>query len=162
MKALSLALGLLLIGLAPVWAVEPSEILDDPILEARARDLSRELRCLVCQNQDIDSSNADLARDLRVLVRERLVAGDSDDQAKAFLVARYGDFVLFNPPMKPATYVLWFGPALMVLLGAGGIIAYLARRRRNPAIPAAPLSADERQRLERLLSDTDTPESHPQ
>ncbi len=162
MKALSLAFGLLLTGLASAWAVEPGEILDDPILEARARDLSRELRCLVCQNQDIDSSNADLARDLRVLVRERLVAGDSDDQAKAFLVARYGDFVLFDPPMKPATYVLWFGPALMVLLGTGGLIAYLARRRRNPAIPAAPLSADERRRLERLLSDTDTPESHPQ
>jgi len=161
-RAFVLAFAVFAAGLAPAWAVLPGEILDDPILEARARDLSRELRCLVCQNQDIDSSNADLARDLRVLVRERLVAGDSDGEVKAFLVARYGDFVLFEPPMKPATYVLWFGPALMVLLGAGGLIAYLARRRRNPAVPAAPLSAEERRRLERLLSDTDTPESNPQ
>ena len=162
MRAFVLAFAVFAAGLAPAWAVSPDEILDDPILEARARDLSRELRCLVCQNQDIDSSNADLARDLRVLVRERLVAGDSDGEVKAFLVARYGDFVLFEPPMKPATYVLWFGPALMVLLGAGGLIAYLARRRRNPAVPAAPLSAEERRRLERLLSDADTPESNPQ
>ncbi|MHA1599318.1 MAG: cytochrome c-type biogenesis protein [Alphaproteobacteria bacterium] len=165
MRALVLALALILAGviagLAPVWAVMPDEILDDPVLEVRARDLSREIRCLVCQNQDIDSSNADLARDLRILVRERLVAGDSDADVKAYLVARYGDFVLFNPPVKPATYLLWFGPVLIVLLGAGGIFVHFARRRRNPAIPAAPLSAAERQRLERLLADTKTAESDP-
>jgi len=160
MRALVLALALILAGvvagLAPAWAVLPDEVLDDPVLEARARDLSREIRCLVCQNQDIDSSNADLARDLRVLVRERLVAGDSDDDVKVYLVARYGDFVLFNPPVKPATYLLWFGPALIVLLGAGGVFAHFVRRRQNPAVPAAPLSAAERQRLERLLADTET------
>ncbi|HEY5598652.1 MAG TPA: cytochrome c-type biogenesis protein, partial [Kiloniellales bacterium] len=115
----------------------------------------------VCQNEPIDSSNADLARDLRILVRERLVAGDSDDEVKAFLVARYGDFVLFNPPMKPETYVLWFGPALLVLLGAAGIFAYYARRRRNPAAGPAPLSPEERQRLERLLADADPAEPRP-
>jgi cytochrome c-type biogenesis protein CcmH len=155
-----LALALWLAGLAPAWAVLPSEMLDDPVLEARARALSQDIRCLVCQNEPIDSSNADLAHDLRVLVRERLVAGDSDDQVKAYLVARYGDFVLFNPPMKPETYLLWFGPALLVLLGGGGVVAYYARRRRNPAAGPAPLSTDERQRLERALADTDAAEPH--
>jgi cytochrome c-type biogenesis protein CcmH len=156
MRTWLLALALSLAITAPGWAVLPDEILDDPVLEARARALSQDIRCLVCQNENIDSSNADLARDLRILVRERLVAGDSDDGVKAFLVARYGDFVLFNPPMKLETLVLWFGPALIVLLGGGGVIAYYARRRRNPAAGPAPLNADERQRLERLLADTDT------
>jgi cytochrome c-type biogenesis protein CcmH len=160
MRMWLLALTLWLVGLAPAWAVLPSEMLDDPVLEARARALSQDIRCLVCQNEPIDSSNADLAHDLRVLVRERLVAGDSDDQVKAYLVARYGDFVLFNPPMKPETYLLWFGPALLVLLGGGGVVAYYARRRRNPAAGPAPLSTDERQRLERALADTDAAEPH--
>jgi len=159
MRAALLAL-LVLAGIvaAPAaWAVEPNEILADPALEARARALSEGLRCLVCQNQSIDSSNADLARDLRVLVRERLVAGDSDDQVRAFLVARYGDFVLFEPPMKPATYVLWFGPGLILLLGAGGVALYFIRRRRGPAV-AAPLSPAERKRLEHLLASADASE----
>ncbi len=160
MRTLFLAITIIVAGLAPAWAVLPDEILDDPVLEVRARELSQEIRCLVCQNQDIDSSNADLARDLRILVRERLVAGDSDDDVKAFLVARYGDFVLFNPPVKPTTYLLWFGPALIVLLGAGGVVAYFTRRRRRQNEPT-PLSAAERQRLERLLSDTDTAEPGP-
>ncbi len=102
----------------PAWAVEPDEMLDDPVLEARARALCQEIRCLVCQNEPIDSSNADLARDLRILVRERIVAGDSDGEVKAFLVARYGDYVLFDPPMKLTTYLLWFGPALILQIGA--------------------------------------------
>ncbi len=96
-------LALMLLVAAPAGAVEPDEILDDPVLEARARALSQEIRCLVCQNEPIASSGADLARDLRILVRERLVAGDSDDQVKAFLVARFGDYVLFDPPMKLTT-----------------------------------------------------------
>ena len=161
MRVFLLALMLSLAGLTPAWAVLPDEILDDPVLEARARDLSQGIRCLVCQNENIDSSNADLARDLRILVRERLVAGDSDDAVKAFLVARYGDFVLFNPPMKPETYLLWFGPALIVLLGGGGVVAYYARRRRNPGTGPMPLSADERQRLERLLADADADAAEP-
>ena len=160
MRTLFLAITIIVAGLAPAWAVLPDEILDDPVLEVRARELSQEIRCLVCQNENIDSSNADLARDLRILVRERLVAGDSDDDVKAFLVARYGDFVLFNPPVKPTTYLLWFGPALIVLFGAGGVVVYFTRRRRRQIEPT-PLSAAERQRLERLLSDTDTAEPGP-
>ena len=145
-------LALVVILAAPAWAVEPDEMLDDPVLEARARALSQEIRCPVCQNEPIDSSNAGLARDLRILVRERMVAGDSDAEVKAFLVARYGDYVLFDPPMKLTTYLLWFGPILILLLGALGIIFYFVRVRRVSA-PAVPLSAAERARLERLLED---------
>ncbi len=138
----------------PAWAVEPDEMLDDPVLEARARALSQEIRCLVCQNEPISSSNADLARDLRLLVRERIVAGDSDADVKAFLVARYGDYVLFDPPMKSTTYALWFGPVLILLLGALGVVLYFARARQDAAkATTAPLSAEERARLERLLGD---------
>ena len=147
-----LLLVLIVLLAAPAWAVEPDEMLDDPVLEARARALSQEIRCLVCQNEPIDSSNADLARDLRLLVRERIVAGDSDADVKAFLVARYGDYVLFDPPMKLTTYLLWFGPVLILLLGALGVILYFARARQAPAA-AAPLSAEERARLERLLEE---------
>jgi cytochrome c-type biogenesis protein CcmH len=145
-------LALVVILAAPAWAVEPDEMLDDPVLEARARALSQEIRCLVCQNEPIDSSNADLARDLRLLVRERIVAGDSDADVKAFLVARYGDYVLLDPPMKSTTYALWFGPVLILLLGALGVVLYFARARQAPAA-AAPLSTEERARLERLLGD---------
>ncbi len=147
---LILTLALTLILAAPGWAVEPDEMLDDPVLEARARALSQNIRCLVCQNEPIDSSNADLARDLRILVRERLVAGDSDDDVKAFLVARYGDYVLLDPPMKLTTYALWFGPALILLLGGFGVFLFFFGTRRAPSAPA-PLSAEERARLDRLL-----------
>ncbi len=152
MRRLGLTLAVLLTALwaAPGWTVEPDEMLGDPVLEARARALSQELRCLVCQNESIDSSNADLARDLRILVRERLVAGDSDDDVKAFLVARYGDYVLLDPPMKLTTYALWFGPALLLLLGGLGVSLFVPGARRAPGA-AAPLSAEERARLDRLL-----------
>ena len=152
MRRLGLTLAVLLTALwaAPGWTVEPDEMLDDPVLEARARALSQELRCLVCQNEPIDSSNAGLARDLRILVRERLVAGDSDDDVKAFLVARYGDYVLLDPPMKLTTYALWFGPALLLLLGGLGVFLFFSGARRAPGA-AAPLSAEERARLDRLL-----------
>jgi cytochrome c-type biogenesis protein CcmH len=140
---------LLLLLLAPAaQAVEPDEMLADAALEARARDISREIRCLVCQNQSIDDSNADLARDLRVIVRERLAAGDSDEAVKQFLVARYGEFVLLRPPVKPATWLLWFGPAALLLAGALGIALYHRRRRQA----AAPLSEAERRRVEDLLA----------
>ena len=152
MRLLFLTLALLLALLAPpALAVQPSEMLADPRLEARARAIGEELRCLVCQNQSIDDSNADLAHDLRVLVRERLVAGDSDAQAVKYIVDRYGQFVLLKPPVEPATYALWLAPALLVLLGAAGIAVYLRRRRAASEPPA--LSAAEEAELKRLLEE---------
>jgi len=111
-------------------AVEPDEMLADPGLEARAAALSKELRCVVCQNQSIDASNAPLARDMRLLVRERIAAGDSDAQAKAYLVERYGNFVLLKPPLQPNTLLLWFGPLLILVVAAGGLL--LAARSGAP------------------------------
>jgi len=135
-------------------AVEPNEVLKNPALERRARAISKRLRCLVCQNQSIDDSNAGLARDLRVLVRERLTAGDSNEAVIRFVVARYGDFVLLRPPVKPVTYVLWFGPILILLFGGAGALVFLRRRQAAGAIAAAnPLSAEEHERLEALLAD---------
>jgi cytochrome c-type biogenesis protein CcmH len=143
---------LALILLAPAaGAVEPSERLADPALEARARTLSEQLRCLVCQNETIDESGAPLAHDLRVLLRERIAAGDSDAQAVKYLTDRYGDFVLLKPPVVPATYVLWFGPIAVLLLAGGGALVYL--RRRREATPVPPLSAAEQRRIERLLEE---------
>ena len=143
-----LVLALLLLATNFAAAVEPGEMLKDPALEARARAISQEIRCLVCQNQSIDDSNADLAHDLRVIVRERLSAGDSDQQVKDYLTARYGDFVLLDPPFKTKTLILWAGPGTLLLLGIA-IIALAARRRR--AVAAAPLSDEERRRLAQLL-----------
>lgn len=130
------------------WAVEPDEMLADPKLEARAHDLSREVRCVVCQNQSIDDSDAALARDLRIIIRERIAAGDSDDQALAFLTARYGSFVQLNPPMRADTLALWFGPLAVLLLGAVGAFVYI--RGRSPD-KAAALSAAEEAELADLL-----------
>ena len=146
-----IAAGFLAAGLLPggAAAVNPDEMLDDPVLEGRARDLRQILRCLVCQNQSIDDSDADLARDLRVIVRQRLVAGDSDDQAIQYIVDRYGDYVLLEPPVKGSTYALWYGPAALLLV-AGTALAVAAYRRREPA-PAAGLSEEEEKRLARLL-----------
>jgi cytochrome c-type biogenesis protein CcmH len=139
---------LLVLLLAPALAVTPAERLTDPVLEGRARALSRELRCVVCQNESIDESNATLARDIRVLLRERLTAGDSDAQATAFLVARYGDFVRLSPPLRADTWLLWFGP--FALLALGGAIAWATLRRRAAA-PPAPLNPEEQARLATLL-----------
>lgn len=152
MKALALA-AMLGLATAAALAVEPSERLADPPLEARARAISGELRCVVCQNQSIDDSNADLAHDLRVLIRERLTAGDTDAQAIQFIVRRYGEFVLLKPPMKPDTYLLWFGPFAVLALGAIGAALYLHRSRRVPHQAPAPLSADERRKLDKLLAE---------
>jgi cytochrome c-type biogenesis protein CcmH len=149
-RAAAFALALLLAAAGAARAVEPSEMLKDPVLEARARAISKELRCLVCQNQSIDDSNADLAHDLRLIVRERLTAGDSDDQVKAYLVARYGDFILLDPPFKAKTLLLWSGPALVLLLGAG-IIVLAYRRRPVDVSPSVALSEDEKKRLARLM-----------
>jgi cytochrome c-type biogenesis protein CcmH len=145
-----LVLGLLLVC-SPAGAVNPDERLADPALEARARALSLELRCLVCQNQSIDDSNAPLARDLRVIVRERLLAGDSDREVIDWVVARYGDFVLLRPPMKPSTWPLWAAPAVVLALGLVAVALFFRRRPRSAT--AAPLSAEERRRLDRLLED---------
>jgi cytochrome c-type biogenesis protein CcmH len=132
-------------------AVEPSERLADPALEARARALSKELRCLVCQNQSIDESNADLAHDLRILLRQRLVAGDTDQQVLDYIVARYGVFVLLDPPFTPTTWLLWLGPPLLVL-GGGGLLLHRARRRHpDPTLPG--LSNEESARAALLLAD---------
>ena len=127
-------------------------MLKDPALEARARAIGRELRCLVCQNELIDESNADLAHDLRVLLRQRLQAGDTDQQAIAFIVKRYGDFVLLKPPVEPATYVLWFAPLALVIVGGAGALVFVRRRNRDRAEPP-PLSAEEKRRLDVLLRD---------
>ncbi len=155
MKALFLGLALSLAAVS-AGAVNPDEMLDDPALEARAREISKGLRCLVCQNQSIDDSDADLARDLRVLVRERLAAGDSDGQVIDYVVSRYGDFVLMRPPFKATTYALWLGPALIGGLGVLAVVAFYRRRtaagaRRGTAPP--PLTEDEKRRLETLRDD---------
>jgi cytochrome c-type biogenesis protein CcmH len=136
------------VGLAQ--AVEPGEALDDPKLEARARELSLELRCLVCQNQSIDDSHASLARDLRLLVRERLKAGDSDEQVRDYLVSRYGEFILLKPPLRLGTALLWLSPFAVLALGGIVIFSLARRRQRNDVV--AQLSEDEKARLERLLN----------
>jgi len=148
---LALALALLALpALAPAaQAVEPSEMLPDPALEARARDIGRNLRCVVCQNQSIDDSAAEVAHDMRRAVRDRLSAGDGDTQVYAFMVARYGDYVLLKPPFKPGTLVLWLG-APVLLLVAGGALLVAARRRRAASTPQ-PLSDEEQRRLDALL-----------
>lgn len=135
---------------AAAYAVEPAERLADPALEARARALSQELRCLVCQNQSIDESNADLAHDLRVLLRKRLAAGDTDKQALDYIVARYGVFVLLDPPFEPTTYLLWLTPPLLVL-GIGALLVIRARRRPDSRLP--PLTEEERARAAMLLGE---------
>jgi cytochrome c-type biogenesis protein CcmH len=148
--ALALAVAAGLAG-PSAYAVEPAERLPDPALETRARALSQELRCLVCQNQSIDESNADLAHDLRVLLRQRLAAGDTDRQVLGYVVARYGVFVLLDPPFAPATYLLWLTPPAL-LLGAGALLVLRARRRRpDPELPA--LSEEERDRAALLLGE---------
>ncbi|QQP89377.1 cytochrome c-type biogenesis protein CcmH [Skermanella sp. TT6] len=149
LAALLLSLSLAL----PALAVQPDEVMKDPAMEARAREISKELRCLVCQNQSIDDSNAPLARDLRVLVRQRLAAGDDDAGVLDYVTARYGDYVLLRPPFKASTYVLWIGPAVVLLLGGLGAALFLHGRQRAVAggETAAPLTPEERQRLDRLL-----------
>jgi len=147
MRRLALLLYAALLIAAPALAVEPDEVLSDPVLEARARALSKSLRCMVCQNQSIDDSNAPLARDLRILVRERLKSGDSDLQVREYLVARYGEFVLLEPRISGRTIALWAAPGLVLVLGLLGIVLWM--RRRAPAVPL-PLSAEEKQRLSKL------------
>lgn len=134
-------------------AVEPGEKLASPALEARAREVSKELRCLVCQNQSIDDSDAELAHDLRLVVRERIVAGDSDREVLDYVVSRYGDFVLLRPPFKASTYALWLGPVVILLIGAIAIAVFYRRRVAAGTPGPAALSDQERRRLAGLLED---------
>jgi cytochrome c-type biogenesis protein CcmH len=155
LRCVMLLLGaMLLLAALPARAVEPRERLADPALEARARTISGELRCLVCQNESIDESGADLAHDIRVFVRERLTAGDTDAAAMQAIVNRYGSFVLLRPPVEPATYLLWYGPPVLVAAGLVAASLWL-RRRQQVAADLAPLSADETRRLDGLLRERD-------
>jgi cytochrome c-type biogenesis protein CcmH len=145
----------LMMAASAAYAVQPDEIMSDPVKEARARDLSRELRCMVCQNQSIDDSEAPLAKDLRILVRERIAAGDSDAQVIDFLVARYGEFVLLKPQLNLHTWILWLLPPLV--LAGGGTALWMQARRRHKSAPdedstLLKLTAEEEARLERLIA----------
>jgi len=165
LKALWIFLALATLSPGAVLAVEPDEILNDPALEARARDVGRGLRCVVCQNQSIDESNADLARDMRILVRDRIKSGDTNDQVMAYMVDRYGDFVLLDPPFKASTVVLWVGPAVIAGFGLLAVFGFY-RRRKNDGVEGStagaeqgpntvPLTAQERKRLKALLKEDD-------
>ncbi|MGE0501438.1 MAG: cytochrome c-type biogenesis protein [Rhizobiaceae bacterium] len=146
-----LAIGVFMaVAAIPASAVQPDEVLADPALEARARDISAKLRCMVCQNQSIDDSDADLAKDLRVLVRERLMAGDTDDEVIDFLVARYGEYVLLEPRFNLRNAALWAAP-MVLLLGGGAVLLVMARRRSRPE--TVRLSAVEAEALENILKD---------
>lgn len=153
---------MLMLAFAPVttaFAVEPDEMLADPVLEARAREVSRQLRCVVCQNQDIDSSNAGIARDMRLLVRERIVEGDTNSEVLDFMVARYGNFVLLRPPFNAQTYALWFAPLALALVAGGFGIGVMVRARRQTAHPDD-LSATEDAEIQALLDADAEDETH--
>ncbi|MCU0816844.1 MAG: cytochrome c-type biogenesis protein CcmH [Cypionkella sp.] len=150
-RALTLAAALALSPALPLLAVQPDEILSDPALEARARAISRELRCPVCQGEAIDDSNAPVSRDLRLLVRERLLEGDSDEEVLDFIVARYGEFVLFNPRPEGANLLLWAAGPILLLLGGGLAFAYTRRRADAVAAGEAALTPEEEARLKDLV-----------
>ena len=156
MRRLGAALALALMTLAaPALAADPSEMLKDPKLEARAEKLGKELRCLVCQNESIEDSNADLARDLRIIVREQIQAGATNEQVKQFVVDRYGDYVLLKPPFKASTLVLWVGPFVLFVVGLVAVWLFYRRRGVAAGTPAqpAPLTEAEKRRLDALLKD---------
>jgi cytochrome c-type biogenesis protein CcmH len=141
---------MLWLAIAPALAQEAQ--LADPALEQRARDLGREIRCVVCQSQSVADSDADIAQELRVLIREQIAAGKSDQEIRDYLVARYGDFVLFDPPFKASTYVLWIGPFAILVLAAIGVVFFFRHRAQEPA-RMKELDADEQSRVARLLND---------
>jgi cytochrome c-type biogenesis protein CcmH len=155
---IGLVVAIAIAGSPAAYAVQPDEIMADPAKELRARDLSRELRCMVCQNQSIDDSEAPLARDLRILVRERIAAGDSDAQVMDFLVARYGEFVLLKPRLKPHTLLLWLLPPLALV--GGGLAMWIQSRRRSRSVADddRSLTADEEARLQRLMAAEPSPD----
>ena len=164
MRRTLLGILVLMMAASAACAVQPDEIMSDPVKEARARDLSRELRCMVCQNQSIDDSEAPLAKDLRILVRERIAAGDSNAQVIDFIVARYGEFVLLKPRLNAHTWILWLLPPLV--LAGGGIALWMQARRRRKSVageedPALlKLSAEEEARLERLIATQASPNNN--
>lgn len=151
--ALPLAIALLLTLGSPAVAVQPDEVLDDPVLEERARDISGGLRCVVCRNESIDQSNAQLARDLRLLVRERLVAGDSDEEVVAYMVDRYGEYVLLRPTMNGSNILLWLAPLGLILVGGGLSLAYIRRRSASPEPSDDALSPEDEARLKDLMQE---------
>ena len=154
MRMFRLLLAALALSLAsPSWAVQPDEILDDPVLESRARDISAGLRCLVCRNESIDESNAELARDMRLLVRERLVEGDSDTEVMSFIVDRYGEYVLLRPTTDGANIILWVAAPVLFLISILSAGLYLRRRENAPEPSKGGLSAEEKKRLKELLDD---------
>ena len=138
----------LLLFVTPALAIQPDEILNDTVLEERARVISKELRCLVCQNQSIDDSDAPLARDLRVLVRERLQAGESDKEVINFVVDRYGDFVLLRPPVKASTLVLWLSPVAALFVGIFLLLTWFRKQKQFVPVQAKPLSEEEKKKLQ--------------
>ena len=150
MRWLALAALLVLAAAPAALAMRPGEMLSDPRQEERARAIDRELRCLVCQNENIDDSEADLAHDLRMLVRKRVLAGDSNEQVTQYIVARYGNYVLLKPPFDPETYLLWFAPLLLLVAGAGIAFAFY---RSTPATAPEPMSAEDAARLAILIGD---------
>jgi cytochrome c-type biogenesis protein CcmH len=152
--ALAAGLAALLLAM-PAQAVMPGETMDDPALEARARTLYGELRCVVCQNQSIDDSSSEIAADMRALIRQQLVAGAGDEQIRDAMVSRYGTYVLLDPPMSPLTYGLWFGPPALLVAGLAGIIVWRLRRGTAPDTEDRPLTAEERERVAALLGDGD-------
>ena len=154
LSLLALILFSSMLAVAPAFAVRPDEMLADPHLEARAQQVGEELRCLVCRNQSIEDSEADLAHDLRLLVRRHVAAGDSDAEIIAYLRSRYGDYVLLRPPFEIATWLLWGGPPLILLLGAAGLAVFYRGRR---GVPAMPLNPDEQRRLAALLAEPPLP-----
>lgn len=151
MRAILFLVALLMV--APAAAVQPDEMLDDPALEARAREITKEIRCLVCQNESIDDSNAELAKDLRVLVRERVVAGDTNEEVQQYLVERYGEFVLLRPTFTGFNLVIWFAGPILLVIGLVTAAIYMRKRKPEAVAAEAPLSPEERAALDRVLKD---------
>ncbi len=142
---------LMMVLAVPVFAVQPDEMLHDPAMEERARDISADLRCLVCQNQSIDDSDAPLARDLRILVRERLLAGDTNQEAVAYIVDRYGDYVLLKPPFNVQTLLLWAAPLGALVIGTAIVVVFMRRRSSAPVAVSEALTQEEQDRLKDLM-----------
>ncbi|MCI5043908.1 MAG: cytochrome c-type biogenesis protein CcmH [Aquisalinus sp.] len=140
-------------SISTAFAIDPEEVLDDPVMEERAREISKGLRCIVCKNQSIDESDAMLAKDLRILVRERVAAGDTNEEVTDYVVDRYGEFVLLRPRLSPKNLVLWISPIFMLIIGAG-LAVYFLRLQKQPEVKVAPLSADEKKEIDRLTGES--------